>query len=252
VTDSVPLTKDDSEEKTTFDACAFGHSDANVAIHGCRPEVNTCVERTETARTPSSRRLHGGICRLSPEKRAAGCGDFGHGPNLRLSRETGVEIDWMAEFLSITPWPLASAEPYTCPARTILRRIPWQCLVVDEGQRLKNDDTQLYNELQKYKLLQKVLLIGTPLQSNPPRTGKSLFGLSRYQKCFSLPRTTVTSPLVRCSKTSPGSSFDVQKCRTRWLHEATTDDLDPHEETRSDNGDDEMEFDSESDEIKPK
>jgi chromodomain-helicase-DNA-binding protein 4 len=58
----------------------------------------------------------------------------------------------------------------------VLRKIPWQCLVVDEGQRLKNDDTQLYNELQKYKIQQKVLLTGTPLQNNP----RELFNLLQF------------------------------------------------------------------------
>jgi chromodomain-helicase-DNA-binding protein 4 len=58
----------------------------------------------------------------------------------------------------------------------LLRRVPWQCLIVDEGQRLKNDGTQLYNELQKYKIQQKVLLTGTPLQNNP----KELFNLLQF------------------------------------------------------------------------
>jgi chromodomain-helicase-DNA-binding protein 4 len=48
--------------------------------------------------------------------------------------------------------------------------------VVDEGQRLKNDGTQLYNELQKYKIQQKVLLTGTPLQNNP----RELFNLLQF------------------------------------------------------------------------
>ncbi|KAA8905988.1 chromodomain-helicase-DNA-binding protein 4 [Sphaerosporella brunnea] len=67
---------------------------------------------------------------------------------------------------------------YTTPISdsAILRRIPWQCLIVDEGQRLKNDSSLLYNELQKYKIQQKVLLTGTPLQNNP----RELFNLLQF------------------------------------------------------------------------
>ncbi|KAF8534418.1 P-loop containing nucleoside triphosphate hydrolase protein [Trichophaea hybrida] len=58
----------------------------------------------------------------------------------------------------------------------VLRKIPWQGLIVDEGQRLKNDGTQLYLELQKYKIHHKVLLTGTPLQNNP----RELFNLLQF------------------------------------------------------------------------
>jgi chromodomain-helicase-DNA-binding protein 4 len=57
-----------------------------------------------------------------------------------------------------------------------LRRIPWQGLIVDEGQRLKSDATQLYTELQRYKFSHKVLLTGTPLQNSP----RELFNLLQF------------------------------------------------------------------------
>ena len=67
---------------------------------------------------------------------------------------------------------------YTTPITdaATLRKIPWQALIVDEGQRLKNDGTQLYAELQKYRIHHKVLLTGTPLQNNP----RELFNLLQF------------------------------------------------------------------------
>ncbi|PGH20764.1 hypothetical protein AJ80_03525 [Polytolypa hystricis UAMH7299] len=51
-------------------------------------------------------------------------------------------------------------------ARRIFANIPWAGLVVDEGQRLKNDKNLLYESLSKIKFPFKLLLTGTPLQNN--------------------------------------------------------------------------------------
>ncbi|RMD42327.1 hypothetical protein DV735_g2779, partial [Chaetothyriales sp. CBS 134920] len=50
--------------------------------------------------------------------------------------------------------------------RQSLMRVPWQGLIVDEGQRLKNDKNLLYEGLSKVEFPFKVLLTGTPLQNN--------------------------------------------------------------------------------------
>ncbi|RMZ85350.1 hypothetical protein DV737_g841, partial [Chaetothyriales sp. CBS 132003] len=50
--------------------------------------------------------------------------------------------------------------------RQSLMRVPWQGLIVDEGQRLKNDKNLLYDCLGKFRFPFKVLLTGTPLQNN--------------------------------------------------------------------------------------
>jgi chromodomain-helicase-DNA-binding protein 4 len=51
--------------------------------------------------------------------------------------------------------------------RRSLMRVPWQGLIVDEGQRLKNEKNQLYEVLSKhFRFPFKVLLTGTPLQNN--------------------------------------------------------------------------------------
>ncbi|KAF3922422.1 hypothetical protein AA313_de0205143 [Arthrobotrys entomopaga] len=59
---------------------------------------------------------------------------------------------------------------------TVLRPVPWQALIVDEGQRLKSDDTILYRELWTFKFNHKVLLTGTPLQNNI----RELFNLLQF------------------------------------------------------------------------
>ncbi|KAK6332912.1 hypothetical protein TWF696_002931 [Orbilia brochopaga] len=59
---------------------------------------------------------------------------------------------------------------------TILKPVPWQALIVDEGQRLKSDDTILYRELWTFKFNHKVLLTGTPLQNNI----RELFNLLQF------------------------------------------------------------------------
>lgn len=69
---------------------------------------------------------------------------------------------------------------YSCPANpsdaSLLRKVPWECLIVDEGQRLKNDASLLYKELEKFRIRHKVLMTGTPLQNNP----RELFNLLQF------------------------------------------------------------------------
>ena len=60
--------------------------------------------------------------------------------------------------------------------RQSLMRVPWQGLVVDEGQRLKNDKNLVYECLSKFQFRFKVLLTGTPLQNNP----RELFNLIQF------------------------------------------------------------------------
>jgi chromodomain-helicase-DNA-binding protein 4 len=61
-------------------------------------------------------------------------------------------------------------------AKRVLSNIPWAALVVDEGQRLKNDQTVLYDRLRHMKFGFKVLLTGTPLQNNI----RELFNLIQF------------------------------------------------------------------------
>ena len=60
--------------------------------------------------------------------------------------------------------------------RKVFRGINWQGLIVDEGQRLKNDRNLLYGALNALRAPFKVLLTGTPLQNNP----RELFNLLQF------------------------------------------------------------------------
>ena len=60
--------------------------------------------------------------------------------------------------------------------RKSLMKVPWQGLVVDEGQRLKSDKSQIYEFLSKFRFPFKVLLTGTPLQNN----ARELFNLLQF------------------------------------------------------------------------
>ncbi|CAH2077310.1 unnamed protein product [Thlaspi arvense] len=44
--------------------------------------------------------------------------------------------------------------------------IKWECMIVDEGHRLKNKESKLFSSLQQYRSEHRVLLTGTPLQNN--------------------------------------------------------------------------------------
>ncbi|GAB2275370.1 hypothetical protein Dimus_010129 [Dionaea muscipula] len=47
-----------------------------------------------------------------------------------------------------------------------LKPIKWECMIVDEGHRLKNKDSKLFLQLTQYSSRHRVLLTGTPLQNN--------------------------------------------------------------------------------------
>ncbi|KAF9891954.1 hypothetical protein FE257_002917 [Aspergillus nanangensis] len=61
-------------------------------------------------------------------------------------------------------------------SRRVLSKVPWAGMIVDEGQRLKNDKSQLYEALNKIKTPFKALLTGTPLQNNT----RELFNLLQF------------------------------------------------------------------------
>ncbi|KFY94121.1 hypothetical protein V498_04047 [Pseudogymnoascus sp. VKM F-4517 (FW-2822)] len=61
-------------------------------------------------------------------------------------------------------------------SRAFFRKTKWAGLIVDEGQRLKNDKNLLYGALTALKIPFRVLLTGTPLQNNK----KELFTLLQF------------------------------------------------------------------------
>ncbi|KAF4625788.1 hypothetical protein G7Y89_g12379 [Cudoniella acicularis] len=66
--------------------------------------------------------------------------------------------------------------PVDDSSKSFFRRIKWAGLIVDEGQRLKNDENLLYGSLKALKVPFQVLLTGTPLQNNK----RELFNLLQF------------------------------------------------------------------------
>ncbi|KAF2706482.1 hypothetical protein K504DRAFT_459785 [Pleomassaria siparia CBS 279.74] len=60
--------------------------------------------------------------------------------------------------------------------RRIFRGVNWAGLIVDEGQRLKNDKSLLYGALTAIKVPYRLLLTGTPMQNNT----RELFNLLQF------------------------------------------------------------------------
>lgn len=50
--------------------------------------------------------------------------------------------------------------------RSRLTRIAWQCIVVDEGHRLKNSGCKLNSEMKRYNTTGRLLLTGKKTESN--------------------------------------------------------------------------------------
>lgn len=50
--------------------------------------------------------------------------------------------------------------------KSVLRKIHWRYLVVDEAQRIKNDKAILLKILRTFEVEKRLLLTGTPLQNN--------------------------------------------------------------------------------------
>ncbi len=61
-------------------------------------------------------------------------------------------------------------------SKPFFRKVKWAGMIVDEGQRLKNDGNLLYVALQALKIPFQVLLTGTPLQNNK----RELFNLLQF------------------------------------------------------------------------
>ncbi|KAF3051769.1 hypothetical protein E8E11_010546 [Didymella keratinophila] len=61
-------------------------------------------------------------------------------------------------------------------SRKFLRGVNWAGLITDEGQRLKNDKSQLYTALSAVRAPFRLLMTGTPLQNN----ARELFNLLQF------------------------------------------------------------------------
>lgn len=50
--------------------------------------------------------------------------------------------------------------------QSIIKKIQWECLIVDEAHRLKNNDSKFFKVCSQFSSKHIILLTGTPLQNN--------------------------------------------------------------------------------------
>ncbi|KAK6927613.1 Zinc finger, PHD-finger, partial [Dillenia turbinata] len=77
------------------------------------------------------------------------------GPVVSESKQERIKFDVLLTSYEMINLDTASLKP-----------IEWECMIVDEGHRLKNKDSKLFSSLKQYSSNHRVLLTGTPLQNN--------------------------------------------------------------------------------------
>jgi len=78
--------------------------------------------------------------------------------------------------------------------KAFLSSIAWEAIIVDEGQRLKNQESKLFRDLSDFNSQFRLLLTGTPLQNNL----KELFTLLSFlepDEVFIILHPSLVSPL---------------------------------------------------------
>ena len=85
---------------------------------------------------------------------------------------------------------------------SFLRKFQWECLIVDEGQALKNDKSDLFRELCTLHVQHRIILTGTPLQNNI----RELFNIMQFVALYIL---------LNCRFLDP-SQFDAEELEGRY------------------------------------
>ena len=89
---------------------------------------------------------------------------------------------------------------------SFLRKFAWECLIVDEGQALKNDKSELFQELCTLNVQHRIILTGTPLQNNI----RELFNIMQY---LSPPHSS--SCILTCRFLDP-TQFHAEKMEEQY------------------------------------
>jgi hypothetical protein len=87
--------------------------------------------------------------------------------------------------------------PVDDQSRLFFKRIKWAGMIVDEGQRLKNDENLLYVALKALKVPFQVLLTGL-LEFNPPKFSLTIVQAHLF-KTISESCSTFSNSLIRLS-----------------------------------------------------
>ncbi len=65
--------------------------------------------------------------------------------------------------VAVTTYDMATSQAF---GMALSSKIHWRCLVLDEGHKVKNDETQITGALRNFHRQYTLLLTGTPLQNN--------------------------------------------------------------------------------------
>lgn len=68
--------------------------------------------------------------------------------------------------------------------RSKLSRIDWKYIIIDEAQRMKDRDSVLARDLDRYRCQRRLLLTGTPLQVNQILPSVSYTLVERFTSCL--------------------------------------------------------------------
>ncbi|XP_073042512.1 CHD3-type chromatin-remodeling factor PICKLE-like isoform X1 [Primulina eburnea] len=77
------------------------------------------------------------------------------GQTVSESKQDRIKFDVLLTSFEMINMDLSSLKP-----------IKWECMIVDEGHRLKNKDSKLFSSLKQFSSRHRILLTGTPLQNN--------------------------------------------------------------------------------------
>jgi SWI/SNF-related matrix-associated actin-dependent regulator of chromatin subfamily A member 5 len=83
----------------------------------------------------------------------------------RLRRE--VVINTEIYDVALTTYEMACNPSF---ALALTQKVYWRCVILDEGHKVKNEETTAHQILKRIHRQHTILLTGTPVQNNLPRS----------------------------------------------------------------------------------